>query len=73
MNPIARFLVVTGVVLLVLGLLWHVGSKYLNLGQLPGDINIEGKNFRFYFPIVTCIVLSIVLSVLISLFHLFRR
>jgi hypothetical protein len=43
------------------------------LGRLPGDIRIEREHSSFYFPIVTCIVISIVLSLLLSLFSIFRR
>ncbi|KFZ41139.1 MULTISPECIES: DUF2905 domain-containing protein [Thermoactinomyces] len=72
MNPFAKTLIVMGLVLVVIGLLWQVGGKYLQLGKLPGDIVIEKGNTRFYFPIVTCIVISIVLSLLSYLFRLFR-
>jgi len=43
------------------------------LGRLPGDIRVEREHSAFYFPIVTCIVLSIVLSLLLSIFSMFRR
>jgi len=56
-----RWLVAIGLVLIVIGLLWPLLSK-LGLGRLPGDIVIERGNFRFYFPIVTCLIVSIVLS-----------
>jgi hypothetical protein len=72
MNPFAKTLIVMGLVLVVIGFLWQVGGKYLQLGKLPGDIVIEKGNTRFYFPIVTCIVISIVLSLLSYLFRLFR-
>ncbi|MGQ0741297.1 MAG: DUF2905 domain-containing protein [Alphaproteobacteria bacterium] len=66
---IQRFLIILGVVLVATGLLWPWLSK-MGLGRLPGDIVIERENFRFYFPIVTSLVISIVLSLL---FWLFRR
>jgi hypothetical protein len=56
-----RWLVAIGLVLVVIGLLWPLLSK-LGLGRLPGDVVIERGNFRFYFPIVTCLIVSIVLS-----------
>ena len=56
-----RWLVAIGLVLLVIGLLWPFLSK-LGLGRLPGDIVIGRGNFRFYFPIVTCLIVSVVLS-----------
>jgi len=61
-----RFLIVAGVVMVVAGLLVQMG---LPLGRLPGDIRIQRGNSTFYFPIVTCIVVSLVLSVLMALFR----
>jgi hypothetical protein len=60
----ARFLIVLGLVILVVGLLWPYLSK-LGLGRLPGDIVIEGENTTFYFPLVTCLLLSLVLSLIL--------
>jgi len=56
-----RWLVAIGLVLVFVGLLWPLLSK-LGLGRLPGDVVIERGNFRLYFPIVTCLIVSIVLS-----------
>jgi hypothetical protein len=56
-----RWLVAIGLVLVLVGLLWPLLSK-LGLGRLPGDIVIERGNVRFYFPIVTCLIISVVLS-----------
>jgi DUF2905 family protein len=61
-----RALIATGVVILLLGLLWPWLSK-LGLGRLPGDIRIETENSVFYFPVMTCIIISVVLSVVLSL------
>ncbi|WP_124727126.1 DUF2905 domain-containing protein [Staphylospora marina] len=72
MNPVAKTLIVIGGVLVLLGLLWQVGGKWLPLGRLPGDIVIEKENMKFYFPIVTCIVISLLLSLISWLFRLFR-
>jgi hypothetical protein len=62
-----RFLVIAGVTLVVLGLLLMAGSKFcfFGLGRLPGDIAYKGKNFQFYFPIVTCLVLSVLVTLLL--------
>ena len=65
----SRVLITIGVTLVVLGLLWPWIQK-LNLGRLPGDIVIEKENMKFYFPIVTSVVISIILSLL---FWLFRK
>jgi hypothetical protein len=60
----ARFLIVLGLVILVVGLLWPYLSK-LGLGRLPGDIVIERENTTYYFPLVTCLLLSVVLSLIL--------
>ena len=72
MNPMAKLLVTVGVVLVIVGLLWQVGGKFLSLGRLPGDIVIKRENFSFYFPIMTSIVLSLVLSGIMYLLRFFR-
>ncbi|MCS6877688.1 MAG: DUF2905 domain-containing protein [Geminicoccaceae bacterium] len=64
----ARFLITLGLVLVVLGLLWPWLGK-LGLGRLPGDIVIERENFRFYFPLTTSLLISVVLSLLFWLFQ----
>ncbi|MGP0566068.1 MULTISPECIES: DUF2905 domain-containing protein [unclassified Nitrospina] len=64
-----RILIVAGVVLLVVGLLWPWIGK-LGLGRLPGDITLRRDNFSIYFPITTCIVLSVVATLI---FWLFRK
>ena len=63
----ARFLIFTGLILLVAGLLWPYVAK-LGLGHLPGDIVFRRGNTTFYFPIVTSIILSVVLSAILWLF-----
>ena len=57
----ARFLIVLGLVILVAGLLWPYLSQ-IGLGRLPGDIVIERENITFYFPLMTCLLVSVVLS-----------
>lgn len=64
-----RILVTLGVILIVVGLAWPWLLK-LGLGRLPGDIVIERENFRFYFPITTMVLVSLVVSVI---FWLFRK
>ena len=56
-----RLLISLGVGLIVIGLLWPYLAK-LGLGKLPGDIVIRRDNFNFYFPITTCILISVVLT-----------
>lgn len=69
MQEIGKLLVILGAVALLLGAaLWSgIGGNWL--GRLPGDIRIERGHSGFYFPIVTCIILSILLSIVISLFR----
>ncbi|MEV5024839.1 DUF2905 domain-containing protein [Paenibacillus sp. LPE1-1-1.1] len=62
MNAIPKFLILAGIALIVIGLIWAGLGRFINLGRLPGDIAVEKGNVKFYFPIVTCIVISIVLS-----------
>ena len=61
-----RILIAIGAVLIVVGLLWPWLSR-LGLGRLPGDIRIETANGAFYFPITTCVIISIVVSLVIWL------
>jgi Protein of unknown function (DUF2905) len=63
-----RFLIGLGLVILLAGIAWPVLSR-IGIGRLPGDIFIQRGGTSFYFPIVTCIVLSIVLSALMWLFN----
>jgi hypothetical protein len=66
---VSKTLILAGLLLIALGLIWPLLAK-LGLGRLPGDIAIERDGFRLYFPVVTCIIISVVLTVL---FWLFRR
>jgi hypothetical protein len=63
-----KVLVITGVLLLVLGGLMLLAGKVPGVGRLPGDIYYQRGNFTFYFPLATCILLSIILSIVLSLF-----
>lgn len=68
MSPeVGRILLVVGIVLVVVGGLAALGIR-LPFGRLPGDIAIEGERGAFYFPIVTMIVISVVLTILLNLF-----
>jgi hypothetical protein len=69
MSEPGKFLVIVGVVLAIVGLLFWSGFAPKWLGRLPGDIRIEREHSVFYFPIVTCIIISIVLSLLLSIFR----
>ena len=65
---LGKLLVMAGAVIIALGLLFLLLSKLKWTGHLPGDIYIQKKNFSFYFPLTTCIVLSVILSFLFWLF-----
>ncbi len=69
MNP-GRTLIVAGAVLIVIGLLFMAGDRLpIRLGRLPGDIVMRGRHGVFYFPLVTCILLSVLLSFVLWLFR----
>ncbi|PYZ95295.1 hypothetical protein CR194_00925 [Salipaludibacillus keqinensis] len=67
-----KLLISLGVILIIAGLVWQVGGRFLSLGRLPGDILIRRENSTFYFPLMTSIVISIVLSVIFYLVGRFR-
>ena len=63
-----KLLMTLGILLLLGGAVLYFGEKYINLGRLPGDIHIERENFRFHFPIVTSMVVSVILTIVLNLF-----
>ena len=77
MDPAREFgkwLILGGLILAAIGGLFLLGAKLpLRLGRLPGDIAIEGRRGSFYFPVVTCILLSVVLTLVTWLVSLFRK
>jgi len=72
-SEMAKFLMLIGAIIFAVGLIVMIAPSIPWLGRLPGDIDFKGKNFRIYFPIITCIILSILLTVLLNLFNIFRR
>lgn len=71
MSQLGRFILVIGLVLVALGLVLTVFDHlpFLNrLGRLPGDIRIKGDNIQIYIPLTTCILLSLILSLVVRLF-----
>ncbi len=70
MSDLARTLIIFGVILVVVGLALLLVPKIPGLGKLPGDIVIKRENFTFYFPLGTCILISVILSLI---FWLLRR
>ncbi len=70
-QDLGRLLIIIGIVIAVLGALVFFGGKIPGIGRLPGDIIVQRGNFTFYFPVVTAILLSIILTAVLNLF--FRR
>ncbi|MGR8947046.1 MAG: DUF2905 domain-containing protein [Gammaproteobacteria bacterium] len=64
----ARIIILIGLLLVLIGLFWPVLSGLfdkLGIGRLPGDISVEGEHSKFYFPIMSCLILSVVLSIIV--------
>ena len=72
MRELGKLVVIIGVLTTVIGLVMWSGFAPKWLGRLPGDIRIEREHSAFYFPIITCVIFSIVLSLLLSLFSIRR-
>jgi hypothetical protein len=73
MPGLGRLLLITGSILLIAGLLVvGLGRLQIPLGRLPGDISLRGRNWSFSFPIVTCILLSALLSLVLWIVNRFR-
>jgi hypothetical protein len=73
-RDLGKFIIVAGLVLVAAGLLLLFGAKLpFRLGRLPGDIAFSGRNGSFYFPIVTCILISLALTLVMWIVNFFRR
>jgi hypothetical protein len=72
MAQAGKILILLGAVAVLIGvIIYFFGDKFTWLGHLPGDIRIEKENFRFYFPITTMILLSIILNILYRIYRYF--
>ncbi len=69
MNPLGKMLLILGLSLAAVGLLLIFGPKIPFLGRMPGDIVVRRGNFTFYFPLVTCIILSLIITFIVSIFR----
>ena len=69
MNEAGKFLVIAGLIVAIIGALLWSGFGKTWLGRLPGDIHVSKGNFTFYFPIVTCIIASVILTFIMWLFR----
>ena len=69
MNPqLGKYIILAGIIIVVLGIIIYFFSDKLHwIGRLPGDIRVEKDNFRFYFPITTMIIASILLTIIIQI------
>jgi len=66
LTHIGKILIIAGIILVITGVIIYFAGNRMNwIGHLPGDIRIEKENFRFYFPVTTMIILSIVVSLII--------
>lgn len=73
-DHLARFLFLAGLFLILLaGGFYLFGRLNLPLGRLPGDIHIQGKNFTFYFPLATSLLLSVILTLVLNLLARWKR
>jgi len=72
MQVYGKYIILFGILLLILGsILYFFGNQLNWLGKLPGDIRIEKENFRFYLPITTMILISVILTILINIIRKF--
>lgn len=67
LSAFGKILLGLGIIMIIIGGLFMLGGKIPFIGRLPGDIAIQKKNFSFYFPITTCIILSIIFSLIMWL------
>jgi membrane protein implicated in regulation of membrane protease activity len=68
MNDLGKFLVIAGTMMILAGVLLWSGFGKGWLGRLPGDVHYSKGDFHFYFPIVTCLIVSVILTLLLRLF-----
>ncbi|MGA2719612.1 MAG: DUF2905 domain-containing protein [Candidatus Acidiferrales bacterium] len=74
LGELGKALLAVGIVLVVVGIFLVSGARLpFRLGRLPGDIAYQGRNGSFYFPVVTCILLSLALTLILWIVNLFRR
>ncbi len=74
MESLARTLMIGGIILFLIGGGVYIASKFgIPLGRLPGDIRIEGENGSFYFPVISSILVSVVLTIVLNLISSFLK
>lgn len=70
MTGFGKSLILLGIILVIVGLFFSFGGRIPWLGQLPGDIYIQRERYSFYFPLTTCIVISVIITIVL---YLLRR
>jgi uncharacterized membrane protein len=70
MAGLGKTLIYLGLLLVAIGVVLRLAAKFPWLGHLPGDISLEGERFSFYFPLATCILISVIISLVL---YFFRR
>ncbi|MCM8765385.1 MAG: DUF2905 domain-containing protein [Candidatus Omnitrophica bacterium] len=73
MDTLGRFLIILGLIFIGLGVIFILGGKISWFGRIPGDILIEKKNFTFYFPLATCLLLSLLLTLILLFVNRFIK
>lgn len=74
MPQITKILIIAGIVLVVAGIIYWIGGKYLDwFGHLPGDIRVEKENFKLFIPITTMLLVSILLSLILWIIRRFLQ
>lgn len=68
MNYFGKLLIIIGIILVIVGGIFLLGQK-MGIGKLPGDIYIQKGNFTFFFPVVTCIIISLILTLIAMIFR----
>jgi len=68
-GDIGKIIIFIGLLLVLIGFIFMLGSKLPFIGKLPGDLAIERKNYSFYFPVTTCIIISVILSFILWFFN----
>ena len=72
-NETGKIIISIGILIVLIGIIIYFwGDKLHFIGNLPGDIRVERENFRFYFPITTMILFSLILNLLVRLFNYFK-
>ncbi len=73
-SSLGKYIIITGILVIMIGVIIHFsGYKSNFLGKLPGDINIRRDNFSFHFPIVTCILISVTITIIVKIVQYFSR